>query len=404
MIDYYSIIQLQLELDELVQKINRLNARLTIVDFEGLEKEWSALVRELSTKSNGRLSFRQVSNNKFVLDIFGEDDPDAPLRVKMSDVNQALKELYQENKGKDIISVVNIDYEIIEDEPMIQYPEGQQLGIEYGQQDLDPLSAPEDDADDQSDSDKSIMESVTNEDNEVLQTEQERDHIVIDMGSDEESDGDDMSPPKEMQVVQVQYDPETKSFVPIDKSDTELEEISDAESLDLEAMTSEEVTQLLDSIMAINQDEEDSNATEVDEIQDSNQGTANQVCELTWDQLQAEVGAQLKKRCKSFCWQLKKITAEVRQNIDTLEELVEAMTTLCKIIEENSGWIKPDPSQASPTQNYEQTIKMYKFLIADAKSTLGFVTQLAESLPHLEEGPEPGWPWEECRPFPNAWA
>ena len=126
------------------------------------------------------------------------------------------------------------------------------------------------------------MESVTNEDNEVLQTEQERDHIVIDMGSDEESDGDDMSLPKEMQVVQVQYDPETKSFVPIDKSETELEEISDAESLDLEAMTSEEVTQLLDSIMAINQDEEDSNATEVDEIQDSNQDTANQVCVLTY--------------------------------------------------------------------------------------------------------------------------
>ena len=404
MIDYYSIIQLQLELDELVQKINRLNARLTIVDFEGLEKEWSALVRELSTKSNGRLSFRQVSNNKFVLDIFGEDDPDEPLRVKMSDVNQALKELYQENKGKDIVSVVSIDYEIIEDEPMIQYPEGQQLGIEYGRQDLDPLSAPEDDADDQSDSDKSIMESVTNEDNEVLQTEQERDHIVIDMGSDEESDGDDMSPPKEMQVVQVQYDPETKSFVPIDTTDTEEEEISDAESLDLEAMTSEEVTELMNSIMASDLVKEEGIASEFDRTQESNEGCANQVCELTWDQLQAEVGAQLKKRCKSFCWQLKKITAEVQENIDTLEELVEAMTTLCKIIEENSGWIKQDPSQESPTQNYEQTIKMYKFLIADAKSTLGFVTQLAESLPHLEEGPEPGWPWEECRPFPNAWA
>ena len=212
MSDYYSIVQLQLELDELVQKINRLNARLRIVNFEGLEKEWSALVRELGTKSNGRLRFRQVSEDKFVLDIFDEDDPDVQMRVKMSDVNQALKELYQENKGKDIISVVNIDYEIIEDEPMIQYPEGQQLGIEYGQQDLDPLSAPEDDTDDQSDSDKSIMESVTNEDNEVLQTEQERDHIVIDMGSDEESDGDDMSPPKEMQVVQVRHLSDNSSF------------------------------------------------------------------------------------------------------------------------------------------------------------------------------------------------
>ena len=119
MSDYYSIVQLQLELDELVQKINRLNARLKIVNFEGLEKEWSALVRELGTKSNGRLRFRQVSEDKFVLDIFDEDDPDVQVSVKMSDVNQALKELYQENKGKDIISVVNIDYEIIEDEPMI---------------------------------------------------------------------------------------------------------------------------------------------------------------------------------------------------------------------------------------------------------------------------------------------
>ena len=43
-------------------------------------------------------------------------------------------------------------------------------------------------------------------------------------------------------------------------------------------------------------------------------------------------------------------------------------------------------------------------VVDDSINTLGFVTQLAESLPHLEEGPEPGWPWEECRPFPNAWA
>ena len=224
------------------------------------------------------------------------------------------------------------------------------------------------------------------------------------MGDYEESNGEDISSQKKMQVFQVQYDPETKSFVPIDTSDTELEEISDAEALDLEAMTSEEVTELIDSIMASNQSEESGIASEVDGTQESNQGTANQVCELTWDQLESEVGAQVKKRCESFCWQLKKIIAEVGQNINTLEELVEAMTTLCKLIEENSGWIKQDPSQASPTQNYEQAIKMYKFLIADAKNTLGFVTQLAESLPHLEEGPEPGWPWEECRPFPNAWA
>ena len=404
MSDYYSIIQLQLELDELVQKINRLNARLKIVDFEGLEKEWSALVRELSTKSNGRLSFRQVSNNKFVLDIFGEDDPDEPLRVKMSDVNQALKELHQENKGKDIISEVIIDYEIIEDEPMIQQPEGQQLGLEYRQQELDPLSASKDDADDQSDSGESLKESVANEANEVSQTEQERDLIVIDMDDNEDSDGEDMSPKKEMQVVQVQYDPETKSFVPIDTTDTEEEEISDAESLDLEAMTSEEVTELMNSITASDLVKEEGIASEFDRTQESNEGCANQVCELSWDQLRAEVGAQLKQRCKSFCWQLKKITAEVQENIDTLEELVEAMTTLCKIIEENSGWIKQDPLQASPTQNHEQAIMMYKFLIADAKNSLGFVTQLAKSLPNLEEGPEPGWPWEESRPFPNAWA
>ena len=52
-----------------------------------MKKEWSALVRELGTRTNGFLSFRKVSKYKFVLDIFGEDDPDGPVRVKMFDVN-----------------------------------------------------------------------------------------------------------------------------------------------------------------------------------------------------------------------------------------------------------------------------------------------------------------------------
>ena len=126
---------------------------------------------------------------------------------------------------------------------------------------------------------------------------------------------------------------------------------------------------------------------------------------MSWDELKAEVGVNLKKRCLNFCGQLKKSTEEVRQNINTLEELVEAMGRLSKIIEENSGWIKQKPGQVQdPAQKYEEASNIYKFLIADAKQSLKSIMRLAQSLPHLKDEPEPVWPWEERRPLPNAWA
>ena len=313
MSDFYSIVQLQIQLDELVHKVNCLHGKLKIVNVKAHEKEWRALGRELISKSKGRLRFHQICKDEFVLDIFDEEDHDAQVTDSDIELNE------EHNLDTDFEELVDTDWD----------------------------------------------DSASHCDSE----DDEEDSFVMDT-----SDSEDW---------------------------TELEGESDAESLCLEDITLEELTNILDS----SNDEEDSFGNEVYEINESNQGTSNQVCELSWDELKAEVGVNLKKRCLNFCGQLKKSTEEVRQNINTLEELVEAMGRLSKIIEENSGWIKQKPGQMQdPAQKYEEAINIYKFLIADAKQSLKSIKRLAQSLPHLKDGPEPVWPWEERRPLPNAWA
>ena len=77
MSDFYSIVQLQIQLDELVHKVNCLHGKLKIVNVKAHEKEWRALGRELISKSKGRLRFHQIAKDEFVLDIFDEEDHDA---------------------------------------------------------------------------------------------------------------------------------------------------------------------------------------------------------------------------------------------------------------------------------------------------------------------------------------
>jgi len=181
----------------------------------------------------------------------------------------------------------------------------------------------------------------------------------------------------QMRIVHVVYDPETNSFVEKEKPSEETFE---------DATSSDEVEMSVD---------ETASSDEMGITDDLNA----EVCQITWAELRKEVGINLTKRCKAFCREVQGALKDYEENIETLSELIQVIKELKAFLEDNYGAYLTDKDRES----HARSITSYQSVLQQMKNTKVALGKVANALPQLEAEREIAWPYEEGRPFPNAW-
>ena len=108
------------------------------------------------------------------------------------------------------------------------------------------------------------------------------------------------------------------------------------------------------------------------------------------------MGINLTKRCKAFCGEVQGALKDYEENIETLSELIQVIKKLNAVLEDIYGTDNVRESNARSITSYQSVLQQMK----NTKVALG---KVANALPQLEAEREIAWPYEEGRPFPNAW-
>jgi len=347
--------RLEYDLNELVEKINRLSELVQPVEFISLEKEWLEIVVALS--KHKRFIFKESPGNWPILDYTDPNDEaivepitedevmDALRKLMAADANEASDDgppqiviLGEEDEGYDADDERSgLDSSNSERTPVILLYDRETKSFVQLDTLLDTSSTENNSAVDATEQDKTADESLEKSDTVA------RSNVAADGIADEESDDN-------------------------------YEDIS---------VGSGTVT--------------DSNGS--DFIQ-----TDLNACRITWKVLGNEVGKDLVMRCRHFCAQVEKRIKQLDANIELLEEVVNTLTELDTLMTENELVIHPAAKQQT-----EMRLGISRDILQEYTNLKDVVTKFRAALPNDDirkstaDNIPPGEAFEEARTFPNAW-